>query len=360
MASLLSSVTAAPAAANGKRRSSPEIPSADGLAPSSDSSFFSSRKRYGGEDDDEAWGSKQGIMGKKPRVSNVTVVVDESVNMSIDKEVDEFEAKAEPMDEDEDDDTDIKVREIRPLTSAPTKINGATLPNARRRVVNSSSVKHVIAKPEPASVKIEPELARPSPRQPIANGKPPPPGSAHWSAVQESLLPSPKSSEFDEIKAPQGSVRAENVLEEDGNLRIFWLDYMEQDGEVHFVGKVLDRQSGKYVSACVSVSGIQRNLFVKPRAKRFCRLYSTSRESKLTDIAGGFETDIEVTKTDVYQDFDSLRRKAGIEEWAAKFVQRKYAFEDKEVEKGESEWMKVVYGFDRLSCLKMPCSGTDK
>lgn len=49
----------------------------------------------------------------------------------------------------------------------------------------------------------------------------------------------------------------------------------------------------------------------------------------------------------MYQDFDSLRRKAGIEEWAAKFVQRKYAFEDKAVEKGESEWMKVVYGFDR-------------
>jgi DNA polymerase alpha subunit A len=64
-------------------------------------------------------------------------------------------------------------------------------------------------------------------------------------------------------------------------------------------------------------------------------------------IAGDHETDIEVTKTDVYQDFDTLRRKAGVEEWAAKFVNRKYAFEDKGVERGESEWMKVVYGFDR-------------
>jgi DNA polymerase alpha subunit A len=27
-------------------------------------------------------------------------------------------------------------------------------------------------------------------------------------------------------------------------------------------------------------------------------------------------------------------------------VQRKYAFEEKDVEKGESEWMKVVYGFN--------------
>lgn len=61
----------------------------------------------------------------------------------------------------------------------------------------------------------------------------------------------------------------------------------------------------------------------------------------------GHETDMEVTKTDVYQDFDDFRRKAGVEEWRAKFVQRKYAFEDSEVQKGESDWMKVVYGFDR-------------
>jgi DNA polymerase alpha subunit A len=60
-----------------------------------------------------------------------------------------------------------------------------------------------------------------------------------------------------------------------------------------------------------------------------------------------------VTRTDVYQDFDALRRKAGIEEWAAKFVNRKYAFEDKGVEKGESDWMKVVYGFDRELLLSL-------
>ena len=54
-----------------------------------------------------------------------------------------------------------------------------------------------------------------------------------------------------------------------------------------------------------------------------------------------------MTKSDVHSDFDWIRQKAGIEEWAAKFVTRKYAFEDPTVEKGESEWMKVVYGFDQ-------------
>ena len=67
----------------------------------------------------------------------------------------------------------------------------------------------------------------------------------------------------------------------------------------------------------------------------------------LISVAGQRETDLEVTRTDVYEDFNKVRQKAGVEEWATKFVQRKYAFEEHDVEKGESEWMKVVYGFDR-------------
>ena len=63
--------------------------------------------------------------------------------------------------------------------------------------------------------------------------------------------------------------------------------------------------------------------------------------------AGDHETDLEVTRTDVFQELESLRQKHGIEGWKAKFVQRKYAFEEQDVQKGESEWMKLVYGFDR-------------
>jgi DNA polymerase alpha subunit A len=210
-------------------------------------------------------------------------------------------------------------------------------------------VKHVVPKPEPISIKTELETSSPAAKPKfLANGKPAPAGSAHWSAVQESLV-APKTNELDEVKAQIGSVKAENVLEEDGSLRIFWLDHMEQDGVIHLVGKVVDRASGKFVSACLSVQGIKRNLFVKPRARRFRKSHAPSRPAILpTDLLleSGHETDIEVTKTDVFQDFDSYRRKAGIEEWRSKFVKRKYAFEDKTVEKGESEWLKVVYGFD--------------
>ncbi|WWC87362.1 uncharacterized protein L201_002251 [Kwoniella dendrophila CBS 6074] len=371
MASLLSSVTSASnESSNRKRKSSPDIPSSEPLHPSSDSSFFSSsgtsRKRYGAEEDEDddddppsIWDSKRGIMskgkGKKPRTSDITVVPDHKYT-NRDHENDHFAdddfimdindddktpIKPEPFDENDEDEDEMQIRKVKPLTTATTKLNGATT-TARRRVNNSNSVKNIV-KPDTVIVKPEPvdeenmEIVKPriattaTPR----NGKTLIPGTSHWSSIQESLLQPQtpvKGSELEEVKAPVGSTKAENVLEKDGSLSMFWLDHFEQDGVVLFVGKVLDKQTGKYVSACVSINGIERNLFVKPRAKRFVQ---------------GQETDEEVSRTDVFSEFDNIRRKAGIEEWAASYVQRKYAFEDKTVEKGESEWMKVAYGFDQ-------------
>jgi DNA polymerase alpha subunit A len=352
MAQLLSSVTASSNEAARKRKSSPDFPSSDPHEPSSDHSFFGAKKRYGQESDEEDdYSRRRSTVGKKPRVSEATIMpADENEPDYGDygdyggMDVDEPPVKAEVV----SDDDEIMIKpKTAPLASA--KLNGQAA--QRRRVVNSTSVKHVEAKPEPIVAKAEPEMTPVKPRFPME--KKPLNGAAHWSSVQETLEKQVKSSELDVVKAPTGSVKVENVIEEDGTVRMFWLDQMEQDGVVHLVGKVLDRQTNKYVSACVSVNGIKRNLFVKPRAKRFreSRIPPDRCGSGLPETEGGHETDLEVTKTDVYQDFDEYRRKEGIEEWAAKFVQRKYAFEDPGVEKGESEWMKVVYGFDRESPL---------
>ena len=51
-------------------------------------------------------------------------------------------------------------------------------------------------------------------------------------------------------------------------LKFYWLDYLEQDGLVHLLGKTFDRSSDKYVSCCVTITGIQRNLFILPRDRR--------------------------------------------------------------------------------------------
>ncbi|KAG8901757.1 DNA-directed DNA polymerase alpha catalytic subunit pol1 [Tulasnella sp. 408] len=124
-----------------------------------------------------------------------------------------------------------------------------------------------------------------------------------------------------------------NAFEEDGSLRFYWLDYLELDGKLYFVGKVLDRGAdGKkrnWVSCCVTVDGIERNLFVRPREFR------QDKE--------GFQTDDEVDQDDVYMDFDAIRRSCKIKSWAGKWVKRKYVFDD--VEEGmdpEQDYLKVA------------------
>lgn len=55
---------------------------------------------------------------------------------------------------------------------------------------------------------------------------------------------------------------------------------------------------------------------------------------------------------DIHNEFDQLRRKHGVEgRFAMKKVTRKYAFEQPGVPQGESEWYKIVYGFDRESWM---------
>ncbi|EJT49533.1 DNA polymerase alpha catalytic subunit [Trichosporon asahii var. asahii CBS 2479] len=319
MASLLNTVTAEPSR---KRKSSPpssSFPSSDPPVPSSDSFFSSSQKRYGDDSDDDIFDPFRS--SKKPRTKDMSTKLeidadadddDIGVDFSMDVDPDATIVKEEPPDSDEE--MFIKPRAARP-----------TAGSAARRGVQTAT-KHIV-KPEPAEELEDIEVEVKKPAAAVVSRKPPA-DRQHWQAVQESLLP-PKD-DLETVRVPQGSTKPENVLEQDGSLRMFWLDFQEQDGVVHLIGKVLDRQSNKYVSACLSINGIQRNLFIKPRAKR---------------MVGQTESDMDVDKTDVYTEFDSVRSKHGIDEWKCKFVQRKYAFEDHDIERGESEWMKVTYPF---------------
>lgn len=127
-----------------------------------------------------------------------------------------------------------------------------------------------------------------------------------------------------------------SALEGDGSLNFFWLDYLEHDGKIYLIGKLKDKTSGAWVSCCVTVENLQRNLFVLPREKRV----EQDEDGEL------YETDGVPSLQDVYDDFDRIRKKIGIKSWKAKFVKRKYAFGETDVPRGESQWMKVVYGFN--------------
>ncbi|CAE6337459.1 unnamed protein product [Rhizoctonia solani] len=190
--------------------------------------------------------------------------------------------------------------------------------------------------PNERAVKVEPKL------EPV-DTKPPAWLDLHAS-LNASAVTEPETLGTDK----PGAIIANDVkaLEEDGSLKIFWLDYLELDSRLYLVGKVIDKAQStgkitKWASCCVAIEGIERNLFVLPRKYR-------------TEF--GHETDDPPEEDDVYNEFDRVRQKHGIKKWAAKFVPRKYAFGEPGIPEGESQWMKVVYGYDE-PVIPMDLSG---
>jgi DNA polymerase alpha subunit A len=178
-------------------------------------------------------------------------------------------------------------------------------------------------KQEPTPVTIPPP--KPSTSHPNVKKEEPP----SWLAVHAALTSAPEETIGGSTSnLPSSKVQA---LEEDGTLHFFWFDYQEENGVVSLIGKVLDKSTGRYVSASVSVQGIQRNLFVLPRPRQ---------------MDGEYETDITPSQMDVFKDMDAVRKQWDIKKWKAKWVRRSYAFGESDVPTEETEWLKVVYGFD--------------
>ncbi len=166
-----------------------------------------------------------------------------------------------------------------------------------------------------------------------------------WLSVYDSLTVS-RDDTFGSLSSnPSASASAANlsVLEEDGSFRFFWLDYLEHEGKLFFTGKTQDKKSKSWVSCCVTVENLQRNLFVLPRERRL------DLDNETDEL---YETDDVPSLNDVYADFDRIRKKASISGFKAKFVKRNYAFGEEDVPRTETQWLKVVYGFNGTNSLK--------
>jgi DNA polymerase alpha subunit A len=110
------------------------------------------------------------------------------------------------------------------------------------------------------------------------NGVPPPhaPSAAKkeedtkpsWLSVYDGLTVTSAADTLGSTKATSVSSNNFKVLEDDGSLRFFWLDYMEHEGKLYFIGKIKEKGSGQWVSICVTVENLQRNLFVLPRVMK--------------------------------------------------------------------------------------------
>ncbi|PWY84647.1 DNA polymerase alpha, catalytic subunit [Aspergillus sclerotioniger CBS 115572] len=177
-----------------------------------------------------------------------------------------------------------------------------------------------------------PALASSSPTKPL------PEVDASWNDVRSKLnvLSSPASSEMRGF----GKLRAQDVIEEDGSLRMFWLDFTEVNGSLCLFGKVKNKQNGSYASAFVKVDNILRKLYFLPREYRH---------------KNGRETDEEVDMEDVYQEVDGMMSRLKVGMHKIKPCTRKYAFELPGVPK-EAEYLKLLYPYDK-SVLPMDVKG---
>lgn len=137
-----------------------------------------------------------------------------------------------------------------------------------------------------------------------------------------------------------GKLQAQDAVEEDGSLRMFWIDFTEINGSLCLFGKVKNKQTGAFVSAFVKVDNILRKLYFLPRERRH---------------KYGRETDEEVDMEDVYQEVDEMMSKFKVGMHKIKPCTRKYAFELPDVPR-ESEYLKLLYPYDK-SALPMDVKG---
>ncbi|KAF7587264.1 DNA polymerase alpha catalytic subunit [Aspergillus hancockii] len=152
--------------------------------------------------------------------------------------------------------------------------------------------------------------------------------NASWNDVRSKLnvLSSPASE-----TRTFGKLRVQDVVEEDGSLRMFWIDFTEVNGSLCLFGKVKNKQTGNYASAFVKVDNILRKLYFLPREQRYKH---------------GRETDEEVDMEDVYKEVDAMMSRLRVGMHKIKESTRKYAFELPGIPK-ETEYLKLLYPYDK-------------
>lgn len=152
--------------------------------------------------------------------------------------------------------------------------------------------------------------------------------ASSWNSVNNKLnvlsSPAPDTHMF-------GKLRAQDAVEDDGSLRLFWLDYTEVNGSLCLFGKVKNKKTGKYVSAFVKVDKILRKLYFLPREYRQQR---------------GHDTDEEADMEQVYTEVDELMSKVKVGMHKIKPSTRKYAFELPDIPR-ETEYLKLMYPYDK-------------
>lgn len=153
--------------------------------------------------------------------------------------------------------------------------------------------------------------------------------ASSWNTITSKL--NVVSSSPSDTTVSSGKLEQQDVVDENGKLPFFWMDYTEMHGSLLLFGKVKDKKSGSYVSGFVKVDNILRTLYFLPREHR--------RQN-------GRDTDDEVDMGDVYEEVDAMMTKLKVGMHKIKPSTRKYAFELPGIPK-EAEYLKLLYPYDK-------------
>lgn len=151
-----------------------------------------------------------------------------------------------------------------------------------------------------------------------------------WNDVTNKL--NVQSSPAPAITSSVGKLKPEAVLEEDGSLRMFWIDYTEINGSLCLFGKVKDKITGNYASCFLKVDNILRKMYFLPRETR---------------LRKGQHTDEEVEMSDVYDEVDNLMSKHRVTMHKIKPCTKRYAFELPDIPR-EADYLELLYGYDKM------------
>ena len=152
---------------------------------------------------------------------------------------------------------------------------------------------------------------------------------------EESSLNLEGQSSMKTLSIEHGSIPTVTDAEGQKVLRMYWLDAFEDGfkhpGTVWLFGKVLVEEAGTFVSCCVTVKNIPKQVFLLKRENRFDP--KVSKEVK----------EEEVTMDDVYQEFNSkVAMRFKIPEFRSKTSEKLYAFEHVDVP-AKAEYLEVQY-----------------
>jgi DNA polymerase alpha subunit A len=201
-------------------------------------------------------------------------------------------------------------------------------------------------KPEPEEIVLPKQKARPAPA-PAPKEEKDEDIKPRWLSIHEALNVAKEDETIGTLPSSSASKSINiDALESDGALRFFWLDYLEHNGRLYLIGKLKDKKTNLWISCCVTVENLQRNLFALPRERRV----------EMDEDGDEVETDVIPDEEDVYNDFDLIRQEMKIKTFKGKFVERSYAFGDKDIPRGSAKWLKIVYPFTGMEVLPLPPS----